>query len=82
MFKFWGTSLVAAGVVLFASAAFAADDCDTDYNGDGVTDAADIEILQAALGSLEGDEAFVAQADHNGDGEITVLDYGILLSCN
>ncbi len=82
MFKIWGSSLIAMGVVLMAGASFAESDCNTDYNGDGVTDESDVAALQAALGSSEGDDNFLAQADHDGDGEITVLDYGLLLSCN
>lgn len=81
MLKIFGSSLIAAGIVLFSGAAFA-DTCDTDYNGDGQTDAADVEILRAALGSNEGDDDYLAQADHNEDGEVSILDYGILLSCN
>ena len=38
MFKVWGSGLIAAGVVFFASAVFAQSNCATDYNGDGVTD--------------------------------------------
>jgi hypothetical protein len=68
--------------VFFAGAAFAGDSCNTDYNGDNVTDDADVAILQAALGTSSGDDGFVAQADHDGDGFITVEDYGILLGCN
>ena len=78
----WGSGLVAACAVFFAGAAFAGDSCNTDYNGDNVTDDADVAILQAALGTSGGDDGFVAQADHDGDGFITVEDYGILLGCN
>ncbi|MBJ20283.1 MAG: hypothetical protein GY910_09830 [bacterium] len=82
MFRVWGSGLIAAGLVLFAGVSFAQDDCGTDFNGDGITDVADIEVLQAALGSLEGDDDYVAAADLDGDGEVTVADYGIMLSCN
>jgi hypothetical protein len=78
----WGSGLVAACAVLFAGVAFAGDDCNTDYNGDGTTDAADVAELQGALGTASGDDGFVAQADHDGDGFITVKDYAILLGCN
>jgi hypothetical protein len=80
MFKIFGSSLIAAGIVLFASTAIAG--CETDYNGDGQTNEADVEIFKGALGSSEGDDAYLAGADLNGDGSVTVLDYGILLSCN
>lgn len=82
MFKLIGSSLVAAGIVLFASASFADNHCDTDYNGDGQTDVQDFEIFEATVGSTDGDDNFVQQADHNGDGSVTVVDYGIFLSCN
>ena len=86
MFKVWGricgTGLVAAGLVLFAGASFAQNSCDTDFNGDGVTDVMDVQVLQAALGSSEGDANFNAQADLDGDGEVNTIDYGIMLSCN
>lgn len=82
MLKVWGSGLVAAGLVLFAGVSFAQDACDTDFNGDGVTDAADVEIFQSALGSSAGDDTYVAQADLDGDGEVNTIDYGIMLSCN
>jgi len=82
MFKVWGSGLIAAGVVFFASAVFAQSNCATDYNGDGVTDDADVEIFNSALGARSGDDNFIAQADLDEDGEVTLLDYSILLSCN
>ena len=53
--------------------------CDTDYNNDGVTDESDAAIIQAALGTTEGDEGFDARADHDGDGSVLVSDFGIFL---
>lgn len=83
MIKVWGISLIAAGLTLVAGAAYAQDACvDTDLNGDGVTDAADVEILKAAMGSTEGDANFDAGADFDGDGSVNTIDFGILLSCN
>jgi hypothetical protein len=78
----WGSGVIAVCAVFFAGAAVAGNSCDTDYNGDGATDTADVEILQAALGTQNGDDAFVAQADLDGDGFISVKDYGIMLRCN
>ncbi|MAG30037.1 MAG: hypothetical protein CL908_03980 [Deltaproteobacteria bacterium] len=82
MSKVWKSSVIATSLVLFAGAAFAQGACDTDYNGDGVTDASDVEIFQATLGKQQGDDGFLAQADHDGDGAVTAADYGIFLSCN
>ena len=82
MVMVWGSILLAAGLMLFAGAAFAQDSCDTDFNCDGVTDAADSEIFQDALGSQEGDEDFVAGADLDGDGAVTAADFSIFLACN
>jgi len=82
MLRNWGSVLVVAGAMLFANVSLAQHSCDTDFNGDGVTDPADFEILKAAYGSSEGDDNFVAAADLNQDGWVTTLDYGIMLACN
>jgi hypothetical protein len=82
MAKFWGSGLLAAGLVLFATASFADNSCDTDFNDDGITDAADVEVLRAALGANAGDENYNAQADINGDGLVSTLDYGLMLECS
>ena len=82
MAKVWGSCLLAASLVLFAGASFAENACETDFNGDGVTDEADVEIFQSVLGSQESDEGFLAAADLDGDGSVTAADYGIFLSCN
>jgi len=68
--------------MFLAGPSLAQDSCETDFNGDGATDASDVEILQAALGSFEGDDNFVAAVDLDGDGAVNVADYGIMLSCN
>lgn len=87
MFKVWGSRLavlvvpIALGLALFASAANADTVCDTDYNGDGVTNDADAEIFQSALGSQEGDENYFEQADHDANGVITATDFAVFLSC-
>jgi len=74
-------ALIPASLVLFAGAAFAGD-CNTDLNGDGTTNEADVAIFQGSLGKSAGDEGFVAAADLNGDGSVTAADYGLFLSCN
>lgn len=84
MLKMLGSLLIAASTLSLATAAFAQDACpaSTDINGDGVTDSADVEVLQEALGKLEGEDGYVPSADLNGDGYITTLDYAVMLSCN
>jgi hypothetical protein len=74
-------ALIMASLVLFAGTAMAGD-CNTDLNGDGATNEADVAIFQGALGKSAGEEGFVAGADLNGDGTVTAADYGIFLSCN
>jgi len=81
MIRTLGTVLCAAGLLLAAGSAQAQEACDTDYNGDGMTNSADVEVFQAALGSQAGEEGYLAQADHDGDGQVTTLDYGVLLDC-
>ena len=83
MLKVWGRFLIATSTLFLAQAALAQDACPvTDLNGDGVTDGADVEVLQGALGSSEGDSNFVAAADLNGDGSVTTLDYSVMADCN
>lgn len=79
-----GTVLCATALLVLAVGSVQAEGegaCDTDYNGDGVTNSADLKVFQAALGSQAVDESYLDQADHDGDGQITTLDYGILLDC-
>ncbi|MFK7896844.1 MAG: dockerin type I repeat-containing protein [Myxococcota bacterium] len=82
MIKVIGNVLLTAGVMLFAGSAVAQSCPVTDLNGDGTTDVADVEVFQAAMGSEEGDENFLAAADLDGNGTVTASDFGILLSCN
>jgi hypothetical protein len=72
--------LIAAGTM--AVSAQAADGCGIDLNGDGVVDSVDGEILKAALGTQEGDSDFVAAADVDGDGVISVGDANVFLDCD
>ena len=82
MTKFWRISLLTLGIVLFSGASMAQNSCETDLNGDGVTDEADVAIFQSALGKAAGDEGFIAAADLDGDGAVTPSDYSIFLACN
>jgi len=81
MIKVLGNVLLTVSVVLFAGSAVAQSCGNTDFNGDGVTDSADVEIFQSALGSQEGDDNFIAAADLDGHGAVTAADYGIMMSC-
>ena len=60
------------GVLLAAPAAWAngSGDCD----GNGVVDADDVEIARGAVGTAAGDAGFVAAADTDGDGVISLVD--------
>lgn len=49
-----------------------------DANVDGEIDASDLELLAAAYGSAQGDNAFDARVDLNQDGIIDLRDLGIL----
>lgn len=82
MMRFFGSSLLTVAVVLFAGVAAAQECGNTDFNGDGTTDTTDLEILRSALGSAEGDDRYFAAGDMDGDGGITVADYGLVLACN
>lgn len=68
--------------MFFGFSASAQSSCQTDLNGDGVTDEADVAIFQSSLGKGAGDEGYVAAADLDGSGTVTSVDYGIFLSCN
>lgn len=69
-------------VGLSATAQSAENSCDTDFNGDGLIDELDVAILQSSLGKSEGDEGYLAIADLDGTGTVTVADYGLMLSCS
>ena len=71
-----------AAALLYGFTAGAENSCKTDFNGDGVTNEADVAILQSTLGKSQGDKGFVAAADLDGSGSVTTADYGIFLSCN
>lgn len=71
-----------AAALFYGFTASAENSCQTDLNGDGVTNEADVAILQSSLGKSQGDEGYVAAADLDGSGSVTTADYGIFLSCN
>lgn len=74
--------LQAAGLFfLFIPTTDAQTPCQADYDGNGATDSVDVELFQAALGSQVGEENYLPQADHDGDGRITTLDYATLIYC-
>ena len=51
-----------------------------DANGDGLVTQSDVTLVQAALGTVYGDDGFDARADLNADNEVTYADLGIVLS--
>lgn len=84
MTKMWNAGLLTMmSLLVFATAAQAQQQsCETDFNDDGVTDEADVEILRSVLGAQSSDAGYLARVDLNGDGVISIADYGILLGCN
>ena len=84
MIKVWGSVLLAAGALLLAGPSFAQEACSAspDLNGDGTVDAADVEVMKAALNSEIGDADYNAAADLNNDGLITTMDYRVMLECS
>ena len=82
MMKFMGSLFLSACLFLLSGTAIAQGVCETDYNGDGVSDAADVEIFRSALGSAVGDDEYFSAADLDGDGAVTSADYAILLACS
>ena len=76
--KRFGMLLVAVVIGLAAAAAFA-DEPTCDYNADGVCDSADEAIIMGAQGTQEGVPGFVAAADLDGDGVISLNDASLFL---
>ena len=71
-----------AAALFYGFSASAENSCQTDFNGDGVTHEADVEILRSSLGKAEGQEGYVAAADLDGSGTVTTADYSLMLGCN
>ena len=72
-----GILLAAAVVGLMATTAYAGDACD--INGDGTCNAADEAAIMGAQGTQEGDVGFIAAADLDGDGVISLNDVSLYL---
>jgi hypothetical protein len=70
------TLIATIGLTFAGSAAFAADPA-CDYNGDGACDGADLDVVMGAQGTVSGDDGYVAAADHDGDGVISLVDAAI-----
>ena len=68
--------LLALGLIFAAPAALAIEG---DYNGDGVVDQTDQDMLTDAMMTTEGDPDFLPEADHDGDGVISLRDVGRFL---
>jgi len=72
--------LCVLGLTLAAPAAFA--DGSGDCNGDGVIDAADVDLARDAVGATDGDDGFIAAADVDGDGVISLVDLSAILEAS
>jgi len=70
--------LVATAFVLGVSTAQAYD-ANFDYNADGWVDQADVDLIQAAFGSTEGDANYHPAFDHDQDGFVTGTDVVLTL---
>lgn len=64
--------LAVLGLLAAAPAALAAEE--GDYNGDGKVDDADRDMIMAAMNTTPGDPGWLAAADHDGDGVISMID--------
>ena len=62
----------AAGSMLLVAAPAIASEFD--YNGDGAVDDADQQIIEDARNTYTGHPDFVPAADHDGDGQISLVD--------
>ncbi|MHA7838980.1 MAG: dockerin type I domain-containing protein [bacterium] len=86
MVKVLGAAVLAASVLLLGggmSASAAEGACGlTDFNSDGVTNEADLEILKSYMGATEDDEFYEAVVDLDADGEIGLGDFNLFLSCS
>ena len=69
--------LATAVMLLSAPTAFAEHPCD--FDGSGAFDQPDKEVLKAAQNATPGDSNWVAAADRDADGIITVVDIGLCL---
>jgi hypothetical protein len=74
--------LLLAALLVAASVFAASADCRGDFNGDGVIDEADYEILKAAMGAEEGDVDYAPHIDLDDDGVIGGTDFFALHSAS
>ena len=72
------SALFAAVGMLFAAPAIA-NECDV--TGDGVLSQADADVIEAAIGTQEGDSDFVPSADLDGDGQVLASDFAVFIDC-
>ncbi len=67
---------ISMALLLCVSSA-SAYDAEFDYNGDGVVDDLDIELIVAAFNTMEGTDGFDPAFDHDGDGMVLSADISI-----
>lgn len=77
--KNWTAFAAALGMSLLALPAMAGSECDV--TGDGVLNDDDAAVIQAAIGTQEGDLDFVPSADLDGDGQVLVSDFTVFIEC-
>jgi hypothetical protein len=69
-------------VLLGSGAASASVSCETDFNGDGVTNETDFEILKSQMGATDDQEGYSPAVDLDGDGQVGLSDLNVFLNCN
>jgi hypothetical protein len=81
MVKVLAIILLTGSLVCFASGSALAECSDTDFNGDGATNEADLEILKSLIGANEDLEGFSPVVDLNDDGQIDLADFNLFIGC-
>ncbi len=82
MMRLFGATLLTLTLTFLTGAASANISCDTDFNGDGVTDEIDFEILKNYIGATDETEGYTPIVDLNADGRIDMADLNAFLGCN
>lgn len=84
MLKVLGATLLMGSLILLAGGSASANiSCErTDFNGDGVIDDTDYEILKSYIGANEDLEGYSPVVDLNDDGQIDLADFSIFTDCN
>ena len=82
MMRVLGATLLTLTLTFLAGGAVADISCDTDFNGDGVTNETDFEILKNYMGATDETEGYSPIVDLNADGRIDVADLNAFLGCN